>query len=170
MYNCVTQRRHYLESLQLQDMCRCGGRGWCSIYPLMAAFAWSLRALKHGRRPPARHDESPWHPTDPIRQLEDEYGSMLPKAILLWLKGDWSEASHSLGLPSVRPFHCPCPFCAKRGNRLHSQYRVLEEQPRGEDYDDLCDSREIRVLISTEADRRVLLGAMRFRKTRGFGR
>ena len=121
-YNGVTQKRHYLMSLRSKDMCGCGCKGWCSIYPVMVSFAWSLRALAAGRRPPRRHDDSPWSIIDPLRQLEIQRGATIPTAVLVWLKGDWSEVHHTLALPSVSVFHCPCPFCACGQATLHADY------------------------------------------------
>ena len=31
-FNAITQRRHYLFSLRTQDFCRCGCRGWCTLW------------------------------------------------------------------------------------------------------------------------------------------
>ena len=170
-YNCLTGKRHYLMSLRARDACDCGCRSWCTLYPMMLALSWSLRALDLGRRPAARHDGSPWAEHDPIRRLADEHGEDLPKAVLLWLKGDWAEVHHSLGMPSVVSTHCPCPFCTLRQDELHSQYDTMALPLRQDEYSDICNQREIVIRVESEAVRSQICTALSYRRGQlGFGR
>ena len=170
-YTAVTERRHFLASLCAQDLCRCGCRNWCSLYPILLTIAWSLRALLAGRRPALRHDSSVWDPEDPVFQLALRYGERLPTAVLVWLKGDWSEVHHSLGLPSVLSRVSPCPFCAAHSGTLHDLYKTFDFAPKAMSYEAFCLSREIIVNLVSETDRETLMGHLEFRKGRdGFGR
>ena len=56
MVNCFTNKRHLILTVRTNDMCRCGCRGFCSVYPLWEAIAWSCRALIQGRMPIERDD------------------------------------------------------------------------------------------------------------------
>lgn len=170
-YNGVTEKRHYLASLRAQDTCKCGCRGWCSLYPLMLSLAWSLRALAEGRRPSVRHDSTEWDPEDPVFRMSLEHGPALPQCVLIWLKGDWAEVHHSLGLPSVMSRCAPCPMCASPQGRLHDMYRSFEFVARAQSYEAACAAREIAVQVATAADRDAIVGQLMFRKGRtGFGR
>ena len=126
IYTPVTEKRHYIMSLRAADLCDCGCHGWCTLYPTMVALAWSLRALLAGQRPATRHDGSPWDPNEPLEKIRNEFGTDLPQAVLVWLKGDWAEVHHSLGLPSVNSHHCPCPYCTAQKPEFHVQYRDLD--------------------------------------------
>ena len=50
-YNAVTFRRHLLFSLRMADCCRCGCKGWCSLFPLFQSVRWSMDAVACGQRP-----------------------------------------------------------------------------------------------------------------------
>ena len=85
-YTGVTQKRHYLCSLRTQDLCKCGCRGWCSIAPMMAFLAWSLRALATGQRPALRDGGTRWNHSGPLQELARNIGNILPQVALVWLK------------------------------------------------------------------------------------
>lgn len=159
-YHAVTFKRYYIMSLRSQDCCQCGCRNWCSVFPIMAALAWSLKALAEGRRPEQRHDGTAWDPSDPIRRLAGELGDVLPTAALVWLKGDWAEVHHSLGLPSVSSTHSPCPLCAAQRLDLQKCYRSLAFPPQLSTYEEMCAAREIKLVVRTEAERRRLLDVL----------
>lgn len=165
-YNGVTSRRHYLFSLRAQDTCQCGCKGWCSLFPLMACLAWSVRCLLLGKRPTTRHDGSNWSPEDPVGQATLQFGEDLPHAIVLYLKGDWSEVHHSLGLPSVNSANCPCPLCASTQEGLHTKYRSLDFPSKPRCYEESCGLRELRLRVTTEAERCALMGALHFPRGR----
>ena len=170
-YTATTQRRHFLASLRSQDLCRCGCGGWCIIFPIMLTLSWSLRAVATGLRPQRRHDGA-WAPDDAFGQLASVLGNEFGfKAILLWVKGDWSEVSHTLGLPAVTSHHNPCPFCTLRQPELHERYRLLSLPPRTQGYGEACRSREVEVTINSEEERAAMVRSLKFMKSRlGHGR
>ena len=47
-YSVFTKRRHLVVSLRKQDMCRCGCRGWCSLFYVFKFLCWTSEALKSG--------------------------------------------------------------------------------------------------------------------------
>ena len=54
----VTGRRHLVAALRKKRCCRCGRRGWCSLFPLFRMLAYSFRALATKQYPTSRHDGS----------------------------------------------------------------------------------------------------------------
>eukprot|EP00969_Alexandrium_andersonii_P323632 14298868-Alexandrium_andersonii.AAC.1 len=60
--------------------------------------AWSLAHLKEGVHPSERHDGTAFR--DNERDRQDRAGKPLGfKAVVLWVKSDLMEHSHSLGFP-----------------------------------------------------------------------
>jgi hypothetical protein len=171
-YNACSGRRHYLMSLRTRDFCRCGCRGWCTIYPTMLALSWCLSALACGKRPAMRHDLSQWRQHDPMIAVANSFGEDLGfTAILIWLKGDWGEVHHTLGLPSVAVSNCPCVFCRLPKNQIHEHYGTMNFPPQVQTYDEMCREREVSVVLITEIQRQGLLRALVFNKgRRGHGR
>ena len=150
-YTLQTHRRHLLTSVRLRDLCKCGCKGWCTLHPLMKSIAWSMKALCSGQRPLHRHDQYADVVDDDLAELSGEHGSELGfRAVVLWLKGDWAEASHSLGLPSVVSKHCPCVFCLSDLAGMHTNYKNLVFPQRPENYDLWCSDREFEVVIDSE--------------------
>ena len=86
-----------------------------------------------------------------LKALIAQYGANLGfTACILWLKGDWAEASHTLALPSAVSKHNPCVFCSSCSDDLHAHYRSFAFPRREGSYNAWCTSREIRVVIDTE--------------------
>lgn len=174
LINMLTEKRHLFAVIRSHDMCRCGCRGWCTVYPVHHMLAWSLRAMASGQRPQARHDGGPWTEEDANVGAPLGY-----TACLLWIKGDWAEMAHTMGLPPCTAKHCPCPFCRSDKAGLHTGYRrmSLSSMPHAaradEDYDEACRARQHPILVATEAIRQAILteGRLHYRKGRkGMGR
>ena len=155
--NLLSQRRHLVAAVRSLDQCRCGCRGWCSTQPLLQVLAWSLQALADGRRPSCRHDGTAFEVDDPCQKALDTSGAALPRAALIWVKGDWAEMSHTLALQPVTCKHAPCPFCTATGPQLHVGYKAISAAslPWGcrqcGDYEAGCAACEIVVTICGEA-------------------
>ena len=166
-YNLISQKRHLIVSLRTLDLCRSGCGGWCSIYPFMECLKWSLAALFQGKRPASRHDSTPFTVGDSLLELLLSEGEDLGiTAAFIWCKGDWSEVSHTLGLPSVNSYHGPRACCGLKQDALHDDYDTMECQPAAFSYDAMCAICEIIITVSTEAERSALLSALHFIKTK----
>lgn len=64
--NLATERRHLMAVLQKRDLCRCGCRGYCSLFPIMSFIEWSIAAAVAGVYPVPRHDGE-WRAAAPQR-------------------------------------------------------------------------------------------------------
>ena len=107
MYNLLTMRRHLLAILVRSKMCRCGCKGWCSLYEVFSSIRWSLESLADMEFPSRRHDGGELDPTRPAFS-----GKPLSlRGALVQIKGDWAEFAHSLGFPAWNSRYHPCPLC-----------------------------------------------------------
>ena len=66
--NLVTSQRNLVALLRKSDFCRCGCRGWCSLYPVLLFLSWSLKAMASGMWPCRRHDGADWQGEDENRR------------------------------------------------------------------------------------------------------
>ena len=88
-------------------MCRCGCRGYCTLFEVFSMLSWSLQHLADKQFPTSRHDGSPWLASDEHRAAQS--GEELPmRAVVLFVKGDWSEFATTIGLPSWADGYRPC--------------------------------------------------------------
>ena len=103
-------KRHVIAILRRSEICTCGCKGWCSLHSIWSAIAWQLASLAEGKHPMVRHDGSPFRASEAFRQ--ELAGKALGfRAVVLFLKSDIVEYSHSLGLPAHNDTIAPCPVC-----------------------------------------------------------
>ena len=109
-YSLVAGERHLVKLMRKSTMCKCGCRGWCTLWPVLDFVHWSCDAMAEGEWPRERHDKAPW--TDDDVERAEKAGQPLGfVAILLQIKGDWSELCSSLGFPTWGSLRFPCMFC-----------------------------------------------------------
>ena len=156
LINLITQRRYLISILRKRNFCRCGCRGWCSIYCFFREIHWELKILADGRHPSRRDDGDPWSDqTDSLRK--ERAGSRLPiKAALLYLKGDWLEFASTFGFPQWGDGIRPCMICNMYGDRFYDLLSATLDRfcdgfhlNDDDDYFAACDRCEIQVLIAT---------------------
>ena len=58
--NLITHKRHMIANQRHADMCRCGCRGWCTMYVVWLFVQWCLMALVRGLRHVTSMDSRPW--------------------------------------------------------------------------------------------------------------
>jgi hypothetical protein len=142
---CVLRRRH---------VCRCGCRGWCSYFPIFQWLQWSIMCISTGIFPTSRHDEAEWKTSDRARQGRG--GTRLPaRGAVIYVKGDWSEYSHTLGLPLWSDGLRPCFCCAGCGEDLYVAHGCSTNGLRwplndSGEYDRACRQCEFRVRVTAE--------------------
>jgi len=108
--NLATGVHHLVAVLRKSWMCRCGCRGWCSLYPLLETISWSLKAAARGVYP----DAGPFGDLDPVRK-EFSNSPLGLVAACLFLKADWAEYAHTLGFFTWSSKRRPCVFCDCNG-------------------------------------------------------
>lgn len=109
VYSLVSYKRHLCAVLRRSHMCRCGCKGYCSLYPLLEALTYSFSAMAQGKWPTRRHD-GPWGPGDSERSSKGGRPLGFVGAVL-HVKGDWSEFAHTLGLSDWSSRLYCCFFC-----------------------------------------------------------
>lgn len=166
--NLVSGRRHLFGLLRKSLACHCGCRGWCSLWPFFKVAVWSLRALAAGLYPESRHNGASWETTDKFRQ-ELSGQSLGVVAACLYVKGDWSEYSSSLGFPAWNDGYRPCFECNGFGEDLFcplgnsmSGLRWRENGPS--DYYTACNRCTKSVLVQTPEAHTALVRTLRYDK------
>lgn len=180
-FNLVTNRRHLITCLRTRDMCRCGCRGWCSVYAVMATLSWGAKSLVNGHKPNLLFDGS--HPAagEPGSEFVfvpgDDSNDFGFCGVWLWLKGDWGEVAHSIGLPAIASKNNPCPFCRCNRDDMHDHYdeiNLLEwpwEERAEDSYELDCRAREIVVPVNSQEHRDAIVAGLVYLKGRkGRGR
>lgn len=159
--NLVTGARHICGTLRKSRLCKCGCRGWCSIFPVLCFMEYCCWAMIDKVMPAGRHDHLAWRLTDAAREMAS--GAALSFcAIVVKIAGDWSEYCTTLGMPTwAAKFH-PCLFCFVTLAQLLdptplSPGEFPYERKDETSYDLACRRCEIWVtLLSPEVHKRVL--------------
>ena len=124
--NILSGARHLICILRKANICRCGCRGWCSLWPIMAMLHWSFAQLAVGEFDSAPSPGLVW----------DEYreslggGALLLVGCLLHIKLDWKEASESMGFPNWGTLLYPCLWCTAERDSLHTPPRASASTER----------------------------------------
>ncbi len=48
VYSLISFKRHLLAVFRKSNMCKCGCRGWCSLWPVFDLIRWSFAQLARG--------------------------------------------------------------------------------------------------------------------------
>lgn len=150
VYNLITCKRHLVAILRKSQMCVCGCRRWCSLWPIFGFLHWSFAALAAGAFPAARHDGEPWTAADSDRSRQA--GRPLVRGAVVLIKGDWSEFCLTLGFPTWQTNEHPCLFCSSTKDGL---YNVANFSPVSfpfplkthAGYEEACAAAEVRVVL-----------------------
>eukprot|EP00969_Alexandrium_andersonii_P181741 8031333-Alexandrium_andersonii.AAC.1 len=95
----VTGLRRLVACLRRSYLCKCGCKGWCTLWPVFNFVAWSMEAAATGRYPERRWDGAEWSASDGERSWLA--GSALRcSSFLLFCKGDWAEYARTFGFAS----------------------------------------------------------------------
>ena len=105
-----SQKRHLCFSIRKSELCGCGCRGQCSLGPMFDALAWDLETMLRGTAPNVNHNGGPLTEND--AGLVSIRGSSIGfRALVVAVKADWSEWTHTMGFPSWADSRSPCPLC-----------------------------------------------------------
>ena len=158
--NYITGRRYLVAALRKRLLCKCGCRGWCSMFPIFQTLSWSFRCLADKLHPLSRHDGGPWAASDNDR-LAKAGAELAIRCCLLFIKGDWSEYATTFGLPTWHDGVRPCYMCNGSGPGLmrfdnaSTTSFPFRENLEGE-YATACERCEIWAVLSRDAHTRVL--------------
>ena len=97
--NLLTKAHHNIVNLRKSDTCRCGCRGWCSLFPILLAINWMMVCLATGQNVDVSF----------INVLFPFVVCQL-RGALIHINGDWKEICGSLGFPTWASVLHPC-FC-----------------------------------------------------------
>ena len=167
-YHLVSGRRHLLVVLRKSQMCQCGCLGWCTISPVLRFLAWSFTALAAGRMPQARHNGQAFASAEDSDR-KAKAGQPLLKALLVHLKGDWSEFCHTLGFPAWNSTLDPCFCCHATQDEMRKlgAFSVLHPPFPEKDqvaYEEACAACEVWVELESKAQHQVVLGSLFYDK------
>ena len=108
--NLVTGRRHICCIIRKSKMCRCGCKGWCTIWVALNFISWSLMACDDGVFPLMKCGGEPWDQHDAWRVAV----AGLPIAgtlAIIFIRSDWMEQATTLGFYSWGSASNPCSTC-----------------------------------------------------------
>ena len=157
--NLISGKRHLFGVQRIRDLCRCGCRGWCTMWGFLRVVSYLLELAVNGDTGDVRHDGTPLNEFDPFQRCV----KYLAKCAILWIKGDWSEHHLTLALQSWASVHCPCSFCQidKEGMHLYYQHCTVLGLPfidrTPDEYDASCRHCEIELTLETPEQRRQLI-------------
>lgn len=120
LYNGLTGVRHLCAALRKSELCKCGCRGWCSLWAVLSFLSWSIGCLFRGRFPERRHDGSPFRDGEDDSRVVLAGRDMGCRAALIGIKADWAEFSSTLGFPTWSSRSDPCLFCKAVSETLFS--------------------------------------------------
>ena len=111
VYNLLFQQRHILGILLKSELCRCGCRGWCSLFAVMCFPEWSFEAAAGGARPGRMYNGDAWPDDHELAQRFSSSPTMATRFALVQIRADWSEWCSTLGFPTWAANFSPCIFC-----------------------------------------------------------
>ena len=135
--------RHLIFALPKTSFCDCGCGGWCTLYPLYVAVAWSMLCALRGKKPSKRHDSSE---LDEFRQ-EVAGCKCKYRFIVIDFNADWAEIALRWGFPTATAT-LGCFLCRSLQHQLRdATHNVCTKDPA--EYWEDCARCEIWVCIDT---------------------
>ena len=92
-------------NLGISEMCQCGCRGWCTMFPVLLALSWDLAALATGSE---RRLDQYGH------ALETIIGAATFIIVVLEIRADWPAWAELSGIRIWAHAIFPCPKCDMR--------------------------------------------------------
>ena len=109
--NLGTNSRHLVGTLRKTGLCKCGCKGWCSIFCAMEFVKWSCLAMTSGMWPTARHDGKPWRGDSDAARSQLAGTPLGFIGIVLRITRVWAEYSSTLGFTTCTTRTHPCFAC-----------------------------------------------------------
>ena len=158
VYNLVSGRRHLAAVLRKSYICKCGCKGWCSIFPIMEMLHWSFGACAAGTWPRQHPSGRDWVDAEGGRKANGGL-NLGYRAAVVYIKGDWAEYAHTLGFPTWASALCPCLLCWCNRENMYDARGLSPSTERWElathaDYHAACVACEREVTIVDQAQHR----------------
>ena len=109
VYFLQSPKRHLSVVIKKSRLCKCGCRGWCTMYNIFEWFHASFKPMAIGMHPCVNWDGS--EITCPIRKALACGVELLFKAFCGAIKGDWQEFAHTFGFSTWQTKMPPCLSC-----------------------------------------------------------
>ena len=140
------KKRHLVCCIRKSRMCKCGCRGWCTLFVIFSWLNWSFVAAAAGINPSRTWDEQMF--TDTIR-LGTAGVELLYSLAMVAIKGDWMEFCSTFAFSNWNTILSPCLacWCTKLNYLDHS---VHHKDFTHEDYSNACESCEISVHVGKQ--------------------
>ena len=148
----LTGVRTLVAALRKSELCKCGCKGWDSVYQILLMLAWSFEALAVGKHPQTRHDGSPWG--EDVGRSSLSGAELGFKVALVLVKCDLAELSPSFGFPGVTSNIHPCLYCWETAEGWRN-LRCLSSLGNGrqktlEDLTHACERCETLIIVADE--------------------
>jgi hypothetical protein len=154
--NLVSGQRHLLCTVRRSLWCRCGCRGWCTLYTILMFVAWSISSLARGTFPDRRHDQTDFNKVADAVRRTMAGKSLGFKGAVVQIRADWAELAHTLGLPTWKDKAHPCPYCTCSSGTMLSKLRHTSSDflpwlaKSHSTYEQACDACEVVVDLNRD--------------------
>jgi hypothetical protein len=157
--------------LKKRDLCRCGCRGYCSLYTALSFIEWAVAALVSGLYPATRHD-GPWEHGSVGQQFAGQPLGF--RAVPVLFKGDWAEFAGTMGFRSWAHHGHPCFRCFATGGPVgtikQSGGLSAVDEPWAKKtmtvYEQACEACEVKVTVNSRQEMSHIVGNLQYDKRR----
>ena len=95
VYFLFSDKGHLIVVLRKPQLCRCGCKGWCTLWPILNAIRCSALCLAVGLFPELRPDNQDWQPEDELRASLAGLALSCTASICM-IKADWLEFTNNI--------------------------------------------------------------------------
>ena len=157
----ATGRRGLTCILRKAEMCNCGCRGWCTVWPAHEAlrheFAGAAAGVLHSHYSDRSHFE-------PGCRADRRGRGMGIHVALVEFRADWPGFAAPMGFRMSRRKTCPCLVCTVTSDTMACTDGITLDEGPWNDFDDNAYRIEVirclvEVTIATEADRSAVMRA-----------
>ena len=168
----LTGARVCIGVLRKKLMCKCGCRGWCTLYPIFRWLAWSLKSIALGLFPEL--DDLAQKFTEESSRWVMRGRKMARRGACLYIKGDWSEYANTLGFPAWNDIFRSCFECQACLDLYIAWGNTAEKlrwtENEDGDYFTACASCEIVIELTARAMKLIIKAGLHYDKKKGRGR
>jgi hypothetical protein len=121
LVNLISGTRHVGLAFRKQYQCRCGCKGWCSVYSILSFLHWCLLQLAQGRWSESAFGGGDWSAESPALDRVALAGQATAfKAAVVYLMLDWEAVVSTMGVPQWNTKLHPCPLCNCSSDIMHA--------------------------------------------------